>query len=82
MGGENVLKRFSSTERREWVKGSPRGGEGGKMKERETRAQTRAKKWKKRVAEPLTENRAVEGGLAPGKNGRRAKKKIKGKRFV
>lgn len=53
------------------------------MKESETRAQTRAKKQKKRVAEPLTENRAaVEGGLAPGKNGRRAKKKIKGKRFV
>lgn len=75
--GENVLKRFSSTERREWAKGSSREGEKGEMKEKEARAQTRAKKRKKRVAELLTEK-----GFSSGKNGRRAKEKIKGKRFV
>lgn len=70
------------------MKGSPEERKGEEMKERETRAQTRAKKRKKRVA-PLTKNwnRGRGGGrgrrgFSSGKNGRRAKEKIKGKRFV
>lgn len=53
------------------MKGSLGGGEKEEMREKEARAQTRAKKWKKR------DSRTVdgEGGLAPGKMvvGRRRK---------